>query len=109
MLDWTPTGEWRHQDWAKRVKMATQYYHSAEMSEISSRTKNRSPSPCSRGLVGLNSAVRLGFPVSFPVAFALVADIYLPTQSSLLPPHTSSFFSSGGYVFFLLPTPRLRS
>jgi hypothetical protein len=50
--------------------------------------KNRSSSPCSKGLVGLNSAVRLGFPVSgfayqenFPVAFALVANIYLPTQA----------------------------
>src|SRR2546430_924527 len=68
--------------------------------------KNRSPSPCSRGLVGLNSAVRLGFPVVEPVAFALVADINTaPTQAKagllLLAPHTSSFFLGlvGTYFF----------
>src|SRR5436853_5499945 len=64
--------------------------------------KNRSPSPCSRGLVGLNSAVRLGFPVSRPVAFALVADIKTGPPPSLnrpppATPHTSSL-RSGGYI-----------
>ena len=63
--------------------MATQYWRLAEMFEISSRTKKLVTKPLLKGVGGIKLSREAWFSgVVEPVAFALVADIYLPSQSS---------------------------
>ena len=80
------------------------------MSEIS-RTKKSVTKPLLKGVGGIKLSCEAWFSgVVIPVAFALVADIYLPTQSSHYP-HTPHLLGLVGTYFFsspLLATPRLQ-
>src|SRR2546425_278596 len=88
--------------WRAFIRLALQSNSGARKREKKSVTK-----PLLKGVGGIKLSPEAWFSgVVIPVAFALVADIYLPFTCPPLPSVTPThliFFRSGEYVFFSPP------